>query len=64
MRWAAMLELVDDKRYIGRCRDRHPFDCGHTQCGVCRKPRRRLDGVSQQEQASELVFLEYVCERN
>ncbi len=52
MRWSGMLEWADD-RYIGRCRNMHPFDCGRPRCGICRTSRKWL-GKTRQEKKAEL----------
>lgn len=58
LRWSKLL-LDDEKsaqqrgKQVGRCRDRHPFDCGRTRCGICSKKRDAL-GETKQEKASRL----------
>ena len=52
MRWTDMFEWIDD-RYIGRCRNRSPFDCGRPRCGVCGWTRKHV--LTRQEKAAKLA---------
>jgi len=37
-------EPLEGERRRGKCRDRSPFDCGNTNCGICRSYRNTGKG--------------------
>ena len=61
IRWSEMLNWVNS-RYIGRCRNMSPFDCGRPRCGVCGWMKRRIAGATRQEVAVELKHREELSE--
>lgn len=49
---------IPEKR-IGQCRDRHPWDCGHTKCYACHCDK--LDKIlTLQQRRSDLYLKEYL----
>ena len=55
MRWSDYLKWAD-KRYLGRCKTLHPFDCGRPKCGVCGRNKRKWAGKTRPEERAELEF--------
>lgn len=52
------ISSIPAKRY-GQCRDRHPWDCGHSKCYVCHCDK--LDQIpTLQKLRSDLDFKEYL----
>jgi len=61
MQGTYMFEWID-ARYIGRCRNMSPFDCGRSHCGVCGSSKRWFAGISRKEQVAELNYKEELGE--
>jgi hypothetical protein len=53
--------LAIPPKRIGQCRDRHPFDCGHTKCFCCHSDKLS-DLPTPQDIRAELNFRDQLKE--